>query len=405
MKFAVMLAAVLLLSGCESSGEMAAQFGTADSAGVRIVVLDVRSLEDAPRWKLSRLPTLRLGEGLGLDGTVFSRFYRISGVRDLGAGRTFVATDASKQYFVFDSTGKAVLASGGTGSGPGEFQHLRLVGSSDGETLPLFDAVGMRLTLRSLDPDTTRIVDLRGAAAGRISPVFRFGDQRMLAKLSGPPGTPQETGTSRTVDRLLIVDSALELDVDMGPYPADDMVDRQFAEGGGVWLPSPFGRKLVAAANDSTIAISSTGPFEIRIFTDSGVPARWLRVRIPRVPVTRAMRAAHRERLLATAVDQQSRRILSQLSADDVFPDSLPAFDEMLFDGQGLLWTRLSTSAHDIESFWMVLNPGGSLVAVAAVPRDLVLHDIGEGTVLGVWTDEFGREQVHRYELQRSMVH
>jgi hypothetical protein len=179
------------------------------------------------------------------------------------------------------------------------------------------------------------------------------------------------------------------------------VVVRQAGETFGFALDAPYSRQLLASVNDSTIVLASTGPFTIGVYTVGGELRRSIRVTDARRAVSRPMREAYRAGLLASAANDAVRKAWELRAADDVFPDSLPAFDQLLLSRRGELWVRLSASTAETQARWLVFTTDGKLKARLTAPSAFSFHDISDGTILGVWTDEWSREQIREYALQR----
>lgn len=357
-----------------------------------------------PEWRLAPQPSLKLGDAENEESG--SVFFRVTGVRALANGRVLVVTDASKQYIEFDESGEALRTRGRSGSGPGEFRHVQLLASSStSDTIVLLDMLQRRLTLANVadtSETTPLVVSFREASIGRVIPQLRFQSRFLLARNDGPLPDATPSGTVRQLTRLVLLDSLLEAVADLGQFPADEMIVRDDPND-GFWYgePTPFPSRLLLAANDSVIFVSPGGPFEILMYDAVGALRRVLRVADARRPVTKAMTEQYRARVMVFATDPVSTKEWTALSRDDVFPANLPAFDQMLVDRQGLLWLRRTVVEGDTQAEWVVVKSDGALVARLEVPAALTLHDIDEGSVLGVWTDEMKREQIRRYTLNR----
>lgn len=389
-------------AGCEAGRRTSEAAGVRDSSGVAIVTLSAASLDSVPEWRLGSTPSLVIGEREGDDGDERSRFFLISGLRKLAADRILVATDASKQVLVFDASGEVVWMHGRVGSGPGEYRHLQLLASSDTTSFTLHDGSARRLTVVPLDSSAFSLVSLQASPAGPFNPVYRFPSGGLLVRTPGPGQGDQETGFARDTDRVALVDSSLRMAVDLGMHPSTDLVSRPAGETYGFLLPAPYARELLVDANDSTIVLSSTGAFDVQLYSAAGRLRRRIRFPALQRPVTRAMREEYRTRLMRTATDERTRRTWELRSSDDVFGEFLPAIDQLRLDRLGLLWVRRTTTAVDAHAEWLVFTQGGALVARVQAPAMLALHDILRSAVLGVWTDAWGREQVHEYALERQ---
>jgi hypothetical protein len=82
---------------------------------------------------------------------------------------------------------------------------------------------------------------------------------------------------------------------------------------------------------------------------------------------------------------------------DPPVPEHAPAFDRLLLSNAGELWVR-----RDRGQTWHVYDRTGALTASVSLPPEFRPTEIGEGWVLGVWTDELDTESIRLFELIRS---
>jgi hypothetical protein len=361
------------------------------------------AIDTIAEWSISPQANVTIGEADSGQTDDRSQFFLLTGVRKLSTNRFVVATDASKQIFVFDELGNAVASFGRQGSGPGEYGHVDLIGSGDRSTAVVFDAMNRRITKLSLDSSHLSLIDLRSGDEANVNPEYLFSDRTLLGRIpSALPDDAPANGSFRDTERVVIVDSALRLQADLGRHAGSDVVVRQAGETFGFALDAPYSRRLITHANDSTILLASTGPFVIGVYSVDGTMRRSIRVSGLRRPVTKQIRQAYRAELLASAANDAVRKAWELRSADEVFLDSLPAFDQMLFDRGGDIWVRLSATAAEKQATWLVLTTRGELVARLQAPSAFTFHDILDDSILGIWTDEWSREQVREYALKRQ---
>lgn len=105
-----------------------------DSAGVRIVTLH-GSVEPSSEWHLDPEPALAVGVATGDERYELSRV--VGAV--LRTDGLLIADGGSGQLRLYDLSGRHVKSVGGSGSGPGEFQQLRWMGSAGGERILAWD--------------------------------------------------------------------------------------------------------------------------------------------------------------------------------------------------------------------------------------------------------------------------
>jgi hypothetical protein len=105
---------------------------------------------------------------------------------------------------------------------------------------------------------------------------------------------------------------------------------------------------------------------------------------------------------MKTATDESTRIAWEMRSADEVFPDSLPAYDQLVLARDGHVWIRVASGGHSENAEWLVFDLQGTPRFRLRLPSALTLHDIDGTALLGVWTDEWSREQVRGYHLLRT---
>lgn len=398
------LAPALVMSlGCERTREQAPGSTSRDSSGVILVSHSPGLLETLPRWRISEKPDFVIGEGAETVSDQGSQFFMLSGVFRLSRDRVLVASDISKQLLVFDTAGSLQWSVGRFGAGPSEFRHLDLVGSFDASVATIFDALNRRLSILSFDSAPSRYINLAQGPRGGLNPEYRFRDGRLLARI--PRGVPKDAprnGVYRDTEQVVIVDSTAGLQVDFGAHAGVDIHAHEPGLTFGFALDAPFSRRLFVAANDSAVLLASSGAFTFSIYRPSGELSRIVRVNGSRQAVTAKMRRAYRESLMKTATDERTRIAWEMRSADEVFPDSMPAYDQLVLAREGHVWVRLASAGDREIAEWLVFDLQGAPLARVGVPAALALHDIDGTAVLGVWTDEWSREQVRGYHIVRA---
>ena len=81
------------------------------------------------------------------------------------------------------------------------------------------------------------------------------------------------------------------------------------------------------------------------------------------------------------------------------FPPQLPAFDRLLVDQSGRVWVRQTPRMVSEDTYWLVFDPAGRLVAeVPLPPRFDPLH-ISADAIVGRWRDDLDVHFVRIYEF------
>jgi hypothetical protein len=402
-----------LLAACGDSPDPKADGGVpapsiSDSAGVRLVDYSAGAFDAVPEWRAKRVLTL----GESDDESARSRFLHVNGVRLLPDGRVLVVSDGSKQLLLFDGDHDALATFGRSGRGPGEFWHLDMLESSRRDEIVAVDALARRLMLIGLDTsqgrDPARVLgpvratmSLIGGEIGPVHHRYRFADGAMLVTASGEWPAPAAQGVVRDTMRVVIQGADGTIITDLGWHDGDDRVLRLRSNGGLTGGEPPYGRQLLITAREGAVVLSSSGPWQLEWFTLDSVTPRRTRMRAvgARRPVTAEVRQAFRDRVLRDVRDEYGINEWTMLSNDDVFPDVLPAFDQLHFDALGRLWVRASVMEGDTLAHWTIFADATTVLARVDLPAAFTPHDITAEHVAGVWKDEDGGEQVHVYRV------
>lgn len=83
-------------------------------------------------------------------------------------------------------------------------------------------------------------------------------------------------------------------------------------------------------------------------------------------------------------------------------PGTLPPYERMLIDAEGVLWVGRYTAPGDQARVWDLFHLDEGMIATLEVPPDLSILEVGTAYVLGVRTDELGIEVVEVYPLRRG---
>lgn len=397
------LLALVFLFGCDGpAGDKQASgvdsgVASHDSGGVLISAVSSGAIDETPRWTVSDEPVTIIGEMP--DGS--SQFYRLSGVRFVGDDLIAVASDVAKQVGFFSRSGARIENLGRMGRGPGEYLHVRLVRTLDPQALVTYDALQRRVTTYRLPDVNPLIIDMSGSALGSVRPEYGFAPREFIVRISGPFPEATRSGVVRGDDHVLRMATDGRVLADYGMHASEDRVLRINAVGGLTGGEPPYRRALLLAVSDAAVYIASTGPFTIQRYDSTGTQRASIRVQRERKPVTDGMITHYRERVLSRVTDDYGIREWTMLSADDVFPEVLPAFDAMLADRAGMLWVRESIGDGEDVALWIVFGPDDHPKARVSLPSCFLPEDITESSILGVCTDADFGQQVHVYDLSR----
>jgi len=176
-----------------------------------------------------------------------------------------------------------------------------------------------------------------------------------------------------------------------------------FAQGGSGAVRSevPFGRDVFVAVGPSGAAIGTNDLYEVSLFDSTdGRLTSLLRARPASRPVTEDDVGAWKEGRLALVPDE-FRDMVEVVHEQLPTRSTYPAFTALHIDASGFVWIRDTVGPNDAEAVWIVFAPDGAPSARVRMPPDLEVVAIGADRILTTGRDEFDREIVRVYVLNR----
>jgi hypothetical protein len=321
--------------------------------------------------------------------------YTLSGVSDatlLADGTIVVADCQSGELRYFDSSGRFVSLAGGRGNGPGEFRVLGRLFLAGGDSLGADDQIGARLTI--FDRVGTPVRTLTRPLSGRLLHVIgrledgRFVGRRTDGRTSAPAGSRY-----RSKATLLILDGGSGEPIDSIVLPGIDMLAP----------PSPAGPMMPLRLNRN--AVFAVGSRSIFYGGQDGAGIIEFDGTLNRVSVIEPVTSPE-----AVTAEVMSRfDEIVELGADiprggiagliaGVYPDSMPAFGDLIAGRDGKLWVQdpVRPGIHPLT--WTAYEDGKAVLRAEVSPR-FFPFEFGEDWVLGVWYDELSVEHVQLWRL------
>lgn len=397
-------AVVILITACQDGGVQPSNVTVRDSAGVRIVD-NATDLWNTPvRWRTSPQPVVRIG---AVEGEEHDLFDGVRGLVVLSDGRIVVANNGDESVRWYSPDGAFLLQRGGPGEGPGEFSRLGDITLLDGDTVVAVDWAGRRFTL--FGPDgavgpTTRI-DGMTAPPGRM---YRLSSGEWILGTSGASTAqlgdgPPEAGVYRLDSPLLRI-SADGSQVDtLGLFPSTE-VEIRTDQGGLLFGPAPFGRRLAYAVVDDEVLIATGDRLQLDIYSPAGSVLRSVRAPDVDVSLTSEDGTAYheflRERAANASPDQ--RAAVERSISDTQLPDSMPAFSSIVVDADGSVWVGEFRPDMGAAQQFLVFDTDGRFTGRAAMPPSFRVMAIDGRLAWGRTTDELGVEYVVAYELEEQ---
>lgn len=81
------------------------------------------------------------------------------------------------------------------------------------------------------------------------------------------------------------------------------------------------------------------------------------------------------------------------------FPALVPAFDQMVVDGDSRIWIRDYAPPGNDHALWSIFDTSGAWQFDVSAPQWLKIHLIDGSTLWGVWQDDLDVEHVGAFEL------
>lgn len=352
---------------------------------------------------LEQRRTVSLGGG---DGPTDEFFGKIIGGAVLPDGRFAVADGQAQEIRVFDRTGALLKVIGGPGDGPGEFRELAGVAAfGDGSGIVAWDAAIGRASLFDSEGNLVHayLVQRRTLLASRLDFVGPRLNGGVVVRASFDPMVEgrQTPGTRRDSVVVGVFDrSGVERETYGFSGP-----ERDFFEENGRWGYSVpiFGRHVVTAVTRDTLLVADTDSLVIRRFSDT---RELLPVRLPSrpPPASAAEIAAERTariRAVNLAVGANAppaiREVFTRLSdriRDARVLETLPALTNLFAIPTGGFWLQ-GVPDRDANTTRMIrLTSGGEPRGVVEIPASERVIAVSDGMILGVVTDDLGRESV-----------
>lgn len=391
--FLVVAAAILFHTGCSGGIASAhAEPEVRDSAGVTIIEHPA-DLPPRREW------VVQLDEALRLSGD----FFQVRGAIRLEGGRIVVADGGSHSLRLFEADGSLGGSVGRAGGGPGEFRDISFMGRWPADSIVVWDVQLRRLSVldgtgtlaRTFAPEVTGEVPFAS-----IRGVYSDGSMLATGFAQMPGGVPPQ-GRQRIHSPAYFFRSDGRL-ASVLPFTASsEGYYEVFADGGFRVFPPLFALSTVLYAGPDVLVYASNDRFELRVYTPSGEPLRYIRRTGQTARITGDLRRTGIEGVLASMASganrDERRRALEAME----IPDNVPAFGRVHVDRANHLWVEEYTPKPSENSVWLVFAADGSFISRARVPHSLVPLEIGDDYFLGVHRDEMGIENVILAKLGR----
>jgi hypothetical protein len=145
------------------------------------------------------------------------------------------------------------------------------------------------------------------------------------------------------------------------------------------------------------MVVGDNANYELRVFHETGDLERIVRLPgSPRLVTPRDLELELERRLQgAPPIDEIRDGIRVAFEATQ-FPEAMPYYDQLIVASEGSIWVKRDSDA------WDVITSEGRWTGVLRTPQGLEVTQVGENSLIGVWTGEYGVEEVRVYELARG---
>lgn len=396
---AVTLSTLAYAAGCGVDAERTEGPAVRDSAGITIVQNTSPVWSDGAAWRVATKPIVTIG---GLAEEEEDQLFRVVDAVRLSDGRIVVANAGTQDLRFYDAEGRFLQASGGEGSGPGEFQALAALIRLPADSLLTWDFRNRRAQVFGPDGGFARSFQIESQV--RIWPLGAFGDGTLLVSSQDIFGSRSRPDIWR--------DSLTYLRYDRTGEPIDTV--GEFA--GPEYYTSAEGAAMASVLVTSRIlglqpqtAVHGTGfyygesdEYEIGYYAANGELQRLIRLARPSREVSADLKEQYVADLLERSSNEQFRTRLERIVEEMPFPETLPAFQRMLVDPEGNLWVADYPPPGGARTHWSVFDPDGRWLGALDTPNGLTVYQIGTDFILGRRLDELNVERLDLYRLERT---
>jgi hypothetical protein len=315
--------------------------------------------------------------------------FRITGAIRLDNGY-LIANASAGEVRLYGDDGNIIRTIGQEGSGPGEFLTPRLAGRTGADSAVVADAANRRVAIIC---DGERICD--EWALPSANPIGIVGDRVILGEVVTDMSTDRVTYDRH---RFLMAERrGIALDT-LFEFDSTPRIARRI-DGRLISTHVPFARPASVTLVPEGIALTNGSNASILIVDTTGAVAAEIALPIDVIDVSRDEFDSEIDRRLA-GMDAARRETFAEFYADMPRPEHRTPIQRILTDRLGLIWVELEGDSALQE--WLVVDAAGRIHARASTPADLLVTDIGEDYIVGLWRDDMEVEFVRAYRLDRG---
>ena len=357
---------------------------------------------DAAAWTVGPEPMAIYGS---VEGVADGGFVQVAGVALGPSGMIAVADGQFLSISLFAADGNLVATIGRQGDGPGEFSSIGSLVSDPEGRLFAFDNGHQRMSEWTFEGDFVRDTRLTRQGSDRsVARVGRFGDGRWFAgEFERVVAAQANSVVQDTVGFFELADGVLGEVLTRVPGGITTQIELGGQSMGRGVLLSPrslgvvWGRCLLAGTSDTPV---------LRLVDSTGGEVGEVNLMVEVEPGREEHRSDWITAMLAMVGDMagpQERMMLETLAEATPMAERVPFAGDLLVDDLGYIWAlRYELPEGGAGTEWRVFTETGSSAGTVVLPERFHAVGISADTILGVFTDELGRQDVRVYSLDRG---
>jgi len=403
---------LFLLAGCGGPEAGSGTYSRVDSAGVTIIESFRPVWRGGEGWKVAPEPDLSIGL---MDGDERYLLNDVRGVRRMSDGRIAVLDHGSFRVRVYDRTGEHLMDLGGEGDGPSEFRTPQFMGVTS-DTLFVYEALGGPLTWFAPDGEFLRVsqgFSQADRSRGTFFMLGRVGEEVGIGVRHGAPGYHVlDTGINRepwSIWRFDLENRSLD---SLFSVPGGEVEIVSSDGRGTLQRRYVFGKWTCLATSSDRIFVAPNDQFSIREYDKEGALRRIIRRADPPRKVSRSDFKRWVDRTIEMRdADREERAEMRRTANQLKFAETMPAFRSTSVDSDDNLWVEEWEGVGLKQGPFSVFRPDGAWLGYVEIPGGLAqgrmssnsqVLEIGSDYILGVWSDQFGVEQVRLYRIEKQ---
>lgn len=307
-----------------------------------------------------------------------------NGAARMSNGNIVVGDYYGMAVLYFDSTGTLKSRLGRSGSGPGEFQSVAMIGQCERDAVFISDF--MRGTMHVLDANAriTRSFPINpdgGVAACSTDGTVAFwvGQMERMPKPDDPPLTRELwLGNSNDWER------------------EDSLGTFELTQYG------PLRRRTQVALGKDVAYVGTAVGGGVDVFTRKGKKLRTIETGLEPQAVTDETFDAALDTWVSYLIIREERTEMKEFFRKRFpKPAHAPPYTDLVVDSEDMLWV-VATMPASGATLLRAFARDGSAAGSATLPREVSVYEIGKDYVLGTFEDEEGFPHVAMYRVRRE---